>query len=119
MTDIMRKMQRTPTGTFFVCLPRAWSEKHGLKKGILVALRETSDGNLVIDPTYGAEQAPRVSTLHGGPYLRREIVGHYLLGSDIIRVEGKERIDFEVRNAVKETVGSLIGLLVAGPGAEL
>ena len=110
MTDIMRKMQRTPTGTFFVCLPRAWSEKHGLKKGILVALRETSDGNLVIDPTYGAEQAPRVSTLHVGPYLRREIVGHYLLGSDIIRVEGKERIDFEVRNAVKETVGSLIGL---------
>ena len=49
MTDL-RKVQRTPTGTFFVCLPRAWSEEHGLKKGKLVALDESSDGKLFIDP---------------------------------------------------------------------
>jgi phosphate uptake regulator len=42
--------------------------------------------------------------------LSREIIGRYLLGFDIIRIEAKEHIDFDVRNTVKETVGSLIGL---------
>jgi len=109
MADL-RKVQRTPTGTFFVCLPRAWSEAHGLKKGALVSLDETSDGRLFLDPKYGEEPLPKVSVLSVGPFLSREIVGRYLLGSDIIRVEAKERIAFEVRNSVKKTVGSLIGL---------
>jgi phosphate uptake regulator len=106
----LRKVQRTPTGTFFVCLPRSWAEEHGLKKGALVALDETSDGKLLVDPKYDVEQVPRVATLAVGPYLGREIIGRYLLGFDIIRVEAKERIDFDVRNVVKATVGSLIGL---------
>ena len=105
-----RKVQRTPTGTFFVCLPRSWAEEHGLKKGALVALDETSDGKLLVDPKYDVEQVPRIATLTVGPYLGREIIGRYLLGFDIIRVEAKERIDFDVRNVVKATVGSLIGL---------
>lgn len=109
MTDL-RKVQRTPTGTFFVCLPRAWSEENGLKKAKIVALDESSDGKLFIDPKYNDEPVPRTTTLSVGPYLRREIVSHYLLGSDIIRIEAKERIDFDVRNVVKATVGSLIGL---------
>ena len=53
---------------------------------------------------------PRIPAIVVGPYLGREIVGHYLLGSDIIHIEAKERIDLEVRKIVKATVGSLIGL---------
>jgi phosphate uptake regulator len=103
-------VQRTPTGTFFVCLPRSWAEKQGLKKGALVALDETSEGKLLIDSKYDAAPLPRVANLNAGPYLRREIISRYLLGFDIIRIEAKERIDFDVRNVVKTTVGSLIGL---------
>jgi phosphate uptake regulator len=106
----MRKIQRTPTGTFFVCLPRAWSDDHGLKKGTIVALTETNDGKLCIDPQYNDEPTPKTTTLTVGPFMGREIIGHYLLGSDIIRIETKERIDFEARKIVKATVGSLIGL---------
>jgi phosphate uptake regulator len=106
----LRKVQRTPTGTFFVCLPRSWAEKQGLRKGTLVAFDETSEGKLLIDSKYNAEPLPRVANLNAGPYLRREIIGRYLLGFDIIRIEAKERIDFDVRNVVKTTVGSLIGL---------
>jgi phosphate uptake regulator len=109
MADL-RKVQRTTTGTFFVCLPREWSEKHGLKKGALIALNETGDGKLYIDPKYNDAPQPKVTSLTVGPFLRREIVGHYLLGSDIIRIEAKERIDFESRKIVKATMGSLIGL---------
>ncbi len=108
--DELRKIQRTPTGTFFVCLPRSWADQHGLMKGMLVALNETDNGKLVVDPKYSDEQAPKVATLNVTPYLRREVVGRYLLGFDIIRIEAKERIDFEVRNSVKATVGSLVGL---------
>ena len=106
----LRKVQRTPTGTFFVCLPRSWAEENGLKKGALISLDETGDGKLLVDPKYDAEQLPSVATLVTGPYLGREIIGRYLLGFDIIRIEAKERIDFDVRNVVKATVGSLIGL---------
>ena len=106
----LRKVQRTPTGTFFVCLPRSWAEKQGLKKGTLVALDETSEGKLLIDSKYDAAPLPRVANLTAGPYLRREIISRYLLGFDIIRIEAKERIDFDVRNVVKTTVISLIGL---------
>jgi phosphate uptake regulator len=106
----LRKVQRTPTGTFFVCLPRSWAEKQGLRKGTLVALDETSEGKLLIDSKYNAAPLPRVANLNAGPYLRREIIGRYLLGFDIIRIEAKERIDFDVRNVVKTAVGSLIGL---------
>src|SRR3990172_12438690 len=103
----LRKVQRTPTGTFFVCLPRSWAEKHGLKKGTLVSLEEASDGNLLVDAKYDAEQQPRVATLSAGPYLSREIIGRYLLGFDIIRIEARERFDVNVRNVVKSTFNSL------------
>ena len=106
----LRKVQRTSTGTFFVCLPRSWADQHGLEKGKLVELGETSDGKLLIDPRYAAEPLLKVATLSIGPYLQREIVGRYLLGFDIIRVAAKERVEFDVRNSVKATVGSLIGL---------
>src|SRR3990170_6648854 len=106
----LRKVQRTATGTFFVCLPRSWAEQHGLRKGTLVALDETGDGKLLVDPKYNTEQLPRVASLNSGPYLSREIIGRYLLGIDIIRIEAKERIDFDVRKIVKATVSSLIGL---------
>lgn len=109
MTDL-RKVQCTPTGTFFVCLPRNWAEEQGLKKGTLVALNKASDGKLFIDTEYNNEPVPKVTTLKVGPYIGREIVGHYLLGSDTIKIEAKERIDVEVRNTVKTTVASLIGL---------
>jgi phosphate uptake regulator len=76
----------------------------------LVSLNETSDGKLFVDPKYNDDPSPRITTLNVGSYLGREIVGHYLLGSDIIRIEAKDRIDFDVRKVVKATVGSLIGL---------
>ena len=106
----LRKVQQTPTGTFFVCLPRAWANQNGLKKGTLVNLDVTSDGKLIVDSEYTVEQAPRVASLTISPFLSREIIGRYLLGYDVIRIEAKDRITYDVRNVVKSTVTSLIGL---------
>jgi phosphate uptake regulator len=106
----LRKVQRTPGGTFFVCLPKSWAEHHGLKRGSVVAMTEAVDGRLIIDTEYSAVPSPRTIILKPSSYLSREIIGNYLLGFDIIRVEAKDRISFEVRDAVKKAVGHLIGL---------
>ena len=76
-----RKVQQTPTGTFFVCVPRDWAQKNGLQKGSLVNLEVTADGKLLVDPKYDVEHQPKVASLNVGPFLGREIVGSYLLGS--------------------------------------
>jgi phosphate uptake regulator len=106
----VRKVQRTPSGTFFVCIPKPWAERYSLDRGSVVTINETSDGKLVIDPQYGVAPAPSTVTLKAGPYLSREIIGKYLLGFDIIRVESKNRVSFEVRDTVKAAVDRLIGL---------
>jgi len=106
----LRKVQRTPSGTFFVCLPKSWAERQGLKRGTVIAVTESSDGRLLIDPAYSAEPSPRTITLKPSLHLSREIVGKYLLGFDIINIEAKERISFDVREIVKNTVSRLIGL---------
>ncbi len=105
-----RKVQQTPTGTFFVCVPRDWAKKNALKKGDLVRLEVTGDGKLVVDPSNNVETPPRITSLTVGPYLGREIVGRYLLGYDIIDIEAKDRIDSEARKIVKSTASSLAGL---------
>ena len=108
----LRKVQQTPTGTFFVCVPRDWAQKNGLQKGSLVNLEVTVDGKLLVDSKYDVEQQPRVASLNVGPFLGREIVGRYLLGFDIIRIDAKERIESNVRNIVKSTANSLAGLMI-------
>jgi phosphate uptake regulator len=106
----LRRVQRTPGGTFFVCLPKPWAELHGLQKGSVVALSQTGDGKLLVDARYDSEITPRVAVLYPGPFLGREITGAYLLGFDVIRVEDKERIGFEVQDIVRNTVSRLVGL---------
>lgn len=106
----LRRVQRTSSGTFFVCLPKSWAQRCNLKRGAVVGISEGANGKLVIDAKYGSEQLPKTVILEPGPLLGREIVANYLLGVDVIRVQGRERIGFEVREAVKSTVSGLIGL---------
>jgi phosphate uptake regulator len=108
--SVVRKVQRTPSGTFFVCVPKRWAQVHGLKSGSIVTMDETADGKLLIDAEYGVAPSPRTVTLKSVPYLGREIIGKYLLGFDIIRIEPGNRAGFELRDTVKSTVDRLIGL---------
>jgi phosphate uptake regulator len=105
-----RKVQQTPTGTFFVCLPRDWAKGNGLKKGALVNLEITGDGKLLVDTKPDSTPEPKVATIGVGPFLSREIVGRYLLGYDTINIEAKDRIDSSARSIVKSTASSLAGL---------
>ncbi|MCJ7424240.1 phosphate uptake regulator PhoU [Candidatus Bathyarchaeota archaeon] len=114
--SVIRKVQRTPGGTVFVCLPKIWAERYGVDRGSVLAFSETEDGKLLIDPKYGVEPSIHTATLVPGPFLGREIIGDYLLGFDIIRVEAKDCARFEVRDTVKKTVRHLIGLEIIEEG---
>lgn len=106
----LRKLQRTGGGTFFVCLPKEWAERLGLKRGSIVSVVETAEGRLMIDPRHDVERPPQTVTLEPNALLDREIVGKYLLGYDVIRVEAKEHITSEQRDLVKQAVRRLVGL---------
>lgn len=106
----MRKLQQTGGGTFFVCLPKEWAERLGLKRGSAVSVLETADGRLLIDAKHEEERAPQTVTLTPGELLDREVVGKYLLGYDIIRVEAKDQITAKQRETVKHAATRLVGL---------
>jgi phosphate uptake regulator len=106
----LRKVQRTSGGTFFVCLPKEWAQHNGLDRSSFVALSETVNGRLIIDAKYDAEREPQVVVIHPTPLLDRQIVGQYLLGYDIIRVEAKDRMSAEDREIIKQSSSRLVGL---------
>jgi phosphate uptake regulator len=81
-----------------------------LEKGTVVALSETSEGKILIDFRHGTEPLLKAITLKPGSYVGRGIIANYLLGFDILRVEGKNGISLDVRNTVKDAVSRLIGL---------
>jgi len=104
------KVQQTPTGTFFVCLPRDWAKQNNLSKGAISNCKVASDGALFSDSKYNTEPELRVATLGIGPFLGREIIGRYLLGYDTINIVAKNRIDTAARTIIKSTAISLAGL---------
>ena len=106
----LRRVQRTSGGTFFVCVPKEWAERSGLHRSSVVAVSEMADGRLCVDPKYDVERVPRVAVVKPSVYLDREIVGKYLLGYDIIRVEAKDRISPVDRERVKQASSRLVGL---------
>jgi phosphate uptake regulator len=106
----LRKVQRTNSGTFFVSLPKNWAERVGLGKGTALAVSESIDGRLCLDPKYDAERKPLSIVIKPTSYLDREIVGKYLLGYDRISVEAKYRILPEERAMIKQTSDRLVGL---------
>jgi phosphate uptake regulator len=106
----LRRVQRTTGGTFFVCLPKEWAMRSGLGRTSIVSLSETADGRLIIDAKHSAERVPQIVAIRPTLLLDREIVGKYLLGYDIIRIEAKDRISTEDRERIKRASGRLIGL---------
>jgi phosphate uptake regulator len=106
----LRKIQRTSSGTFFVCVPKDWAERNGLDRGTVVSVTVTADGTLVINPKYNVERTPQVAVVTPSSLLDRVIIEKYLLGFDIIKVQAKDRISPLDRERVKHASTRLVGL---------
>lgn len=108
----LRKLQRTPDGTYLVTIPKAWAKRVGLDSGSIVSYEERQDGKLLLSPKIDEERAPLEVVLDASPFVRREIIERYLLGYDIIRVQSKESLSPEIREEVRRTTKRLVGLEV-------
>jgi phosphate uptake regulator len=108
----LRKLQRTPDGTFLVTIPKAWAKRVGLGAGSVVSYEERQDGRLLLSPKIDEERAPLEVVLDASPFVRREIIERYLLGYDIIRVQSKDSFSPDVREEVRRTTKRLVGLEV-------
>jgi phosphate uptake regulator len=108
----LRKLQRTPDGTYLVTIPKAWAKRVGLDAGSVVSYEERQDGRLLLSPKIDEERAPLEVVLEASPFVRREIIERYLLGYDIIRVQSKDTLSPDIRDEVRRTTKRLVGLEV-------
>lgn len=108
----LRKLQRTPDGTYLVTIPKAWAKRAGLGQGSVISYEERQDGRLLLSPKIDEERPPLEIVLDPSPFVRREIIEKYLLGYDIIRVQSIESLAPEVRDEVRKTTKRLVGLEV-------
>jgi phosphate uptake regulator len=108
----MRKLQRTPDGTYLVTIPKAWAKRVGLEQGSVVSYEERLDGRLLLSPKQDEEKPPQEVVLDASPLLRREIIERYLLGYDIIRIQSKDPLSPELREEARKTTKRLVGLEV-------
>ena len=108
----LRKLQRTPDGTYLVTIPKAWAKRAGLGAGSVISYEERQDGRLLLSPKIDEERQPLETMIEASPLVRREIIERYLLGYDIIRIQAKDTITPELRDEARRTTKRLVGLEV-------
>jgi len=111
-----RKVQEVGKGTLIISLPKAWARRYGVKKGSIIAVNETAQGQLILEPVEvgGREEGPLHVVIECDrktpQQLEWDIIGAYLLGYDAIELASRERMSSEVKTAIRRAVRSLAGL---------
>lgn len=110
----LRKVQEMGGGTQLISLPKAWVRRNKITKGATISLEETPDGRLLISPFSASyNPAKEVKIPYPPEYpelLINKVTGAYLLGYDLILLQGEDRISYHDRELVKKAVRQLVGL---------
>jgi len=110
-----RKIQKVGYSTLSVSLPMGWAKKTGIKKGDVVFISEENDGALRItpEPTKVEDQSiyiVNVDNCDNTKVLARVIVGNYVLGRNLIKVESERRLMREQIESIREVTQKLLGI---------
>ncbi len=109
-----RKVLEMGGGTLLISLPKNWVRKNGITKGSTIAVDELSERKLVVQPMGDVRPKPKEIVVEYPKedltYVINDVTGAYLLGYEIIRIQGKKSIGREERSKMKSTIGRLIGL---------
>src|SRR2546422_4416456 len=101
-------------GSFLVSIPKDWAKRNGVSKGNTVVVEELAERRLVVRPIERTGSAPKEMEVEYPredlTYVINDVTGAYLLGYDIIRVQGRTVMTREDRESLKSTIGRLIGL---------
>jgi phosphate uptake regulator len=110
-----RKVQKVGYSTLSVSLPMQWAKKTGIKKGDVVFLSEENDGALRITPEPNKTEDANIHVVHvdmcdNTKVLARVIVGNYVLGRNLVRVESERRLMREQIEAIRGVTQRLLGI---------
>ena len=110
-----RKVQKVGYSTLSVSLPMAWTKKVGIQKGDLVFISEETDGALRLTTEPGKtanniEYVVDVDRCDNTKLLARVIVGNYVLGRSLIRVQSNRRLMREQIESIREVTHRLLGI---------
>ncbi|MGI0080105.1 MAG: PhoU domain-containing protein [Nitrososphaerales archaeon] len=119
----LRKVQEMGGATLLVSLPKEWVRSSSLKKGGIVSIENSGDGGLLIYPAGDGSRTEKEIMIEypsrfGAAGLSNEITGAYLLGYDLINVQGAYRIASKDRDAIISSIKGLIGLEVVEENAQ-
>ncbi|MBN2335311.1 phosphate uptake regulator PhoU [Candidatus Bathyarchaeota archaeon] len=110
-----RKIQKVGYSTLSVSIPMNWAKKQGVQKGDIVFISEENDGALRITPEPTRAEDSSVYVVHvdncdNTKVLARVIVGNYVLGRNLIRVESSRRLMREQIESIREVTQRLLGI---------
>lgn len=111
-----RKVQKVGYSTMTVSLPSEWVKQNKISPGDLVFIIAEKDGTLRLMPSHMAQKEEaeehiiNVDECNQKGMLERIIVGSYILGRDVVRVNSSTRIEKTHVDEVRGIVRKLIGL---------
>ena len=110
-----RKIQKVGYSTLSVSIPMVWAKKTGIKKGDVVFINEENDGSLRITPEPSKVEDNSIHVVHvdkcdNTKVLARVIVGNYVLGRNLVRVESERRLMREPIQAIRSVTQRLLGI---------
>ncbi len=113
MFQNQRRLQKIGSSVL-MSLPAEWIRTVGLKKGDILSIEINDDKSVTIFPVSERNSQGKEIAIHlfdlSHDKLINQIYGAYLLGYDIIKIAGKNQIDFEHREIIKKAMRNLIGL---------
>jgi phosphate uptake regulator len=109
-----RKVLEMGGGTMLISLPKAWAKKNKLARGSSVFVDEISSRRLLVRPIASEDRDVKSVIIEypkeNPSYLINDVTGAYLIGSNIIKIQGKQMISREDRERVKSAIRRLVGL---------
>lgn len=110
-----RKVQKVGYSTLSVSLPMNWAKKAGVDKGDLIFISEESDGALRLTTEQGKVEdntiyVVDVDRCDNTKVLARVIVGNYVLGRNLLKVESERRLMREQIESIREVTQRLLGI---------
>ena len=110
-----RKVQKVGYSTLSVSLPMNWAKKAGVQKGDLIFISEESDSTLRLTTEQGKAEDNTVYLVDvdkcdNTKLLARVIVGNYVLGRNVIKVESARRLMREQIESIREVTQRLLGI---------
>ena len=115
-----RKIQKTGGATYIVSLPKKWVSENGLKSGDVVAIEADAASLRVWNPNTDQGEKRIVLGLNRDRNIfERLFISAYINGFDSVIVKGRNMIDLETKDFVKNLTKRFIGMEVVNEKTDM